>query len=114
MKTLLAKPEKNHKFKDLINFVKFTGQVVNAEQFVLPKELESSESLPFSWKWRDERQDDFDANPKLCFNCQKSSRKIPTIACDFCPAVFHLDCLDPPLCEVPKVSNPVMKKDVSC
>ncbi len=40
-------------------------QVVNAEQFTLPSELEPHESLPFDWKWAEERQDDFDAYPKV-------------------------------------------------
>jgi len=26
---------------------------------------------------------------------------VPSVQCDFCPAVYHLDCLDPPLCEIP-------------
>ncbi len=83
-------------------------KVINAEQFKLPLELESSEILPFSWKWSDERAAD-DLEPHgggngrklLCFVCAKSSRNMPAVACDFCPNVYHLDCLDPPLCEVP-------------
>ena len=78
-------------------------QISNAEEFALPKNLETKETLPFSWKWADERQDDFDTYPKNCQNCQKTSRGVPALGCDFCGSVYHLDCLDPPLCEIPKV-----------
>ena len=77
---------------------------MNAEQFKLPPELHPNEHLPFSWKWKEERQDDYDTYPKNCYVCGKTSRGVPTVACDFCPLVYHLDCLDPPLCEIPTVS----------
>jgi len=79
-------------------------QVINATQFNLPEALDPREPLPFSWKWSDERQDDYDAHPRLCFACSKTSRGVPSVGCDFCPNVYHLDCLDPPLCEIPRVS----------
>ena len=28
---------------------------------------------------------------------------MPSVSCDFCPLVYHLDCLDPPICEIPTV-----------
>lgn len=31
----------------------------------------------------------------------RSCRKAPMVACDFCPLVYHLDCLDPPLVCMP-------------
>lgn len=74
---------------------------MNAEQFKLPPELNPNEHLPFSWKWKDERQDDNDVYSKNCAICSKSSRGVPSVACDFCPMMYHLDCLDPPLCEIP-------------
>ena len=76
----------------------------NADQFKLPEELDPKEKLPFSWKWSEERQDDFDQNPKNCSGCRKTSRGMPSVGCDFCSNVYHLDCLDPPLCEIPRVS----------
>lgn len=95
---LQLKPHTNSPFDALIA----AAQITNAEQFKLPQELESREALPFSWKWSEERQDDFDTYSKNCFACRKTSRGVPCIACDFCACVFHLDCLDPPLCEIPK------------
>ncbi|KAK9892454.1 hypothetical protein WA026_019906 [Henosepilachna vigintioctopunctata] len=34
---------------------------------------------------------------KKCYECRKSCRVAPLLACDYCPLYFHLDCLDPPL-----------------
>ncbi|CAB4054876.1 unnamed protein product [Lepeophtheirus salmonis] len=31
-----------------------------------------------------------------------TSRGVPSLACDYCSSAYHLDCLDPPLCEIPK------------
>ncbi|XP_049793939.1 PHD finger protein 12 [Schistocerca nitens] len=38
---------------------------------------------------------------RSCFECRKSCRKAPLIACDYCPLLFHQDCLDPPLTSLP-------------
>ncbi|BFZ04666.1 hypothetical protein BsWGS_07705 [Bradybaena similaris] len=38
---------------------------------------------------------------KTCFTCSKSCRVAPLIQCDYCPLLFHLDCLNPPLTSVP-------------
>lgn len=38
---------------------------------------------------------------KICFSCRKSCKKAPLIACDYCPLLFHQDCLDPPLTAPP-------------
>ena len=82
----------------------FPLQVTNAEEFKLPQELHPHENLPFSWKWKEERRDGNDTFPKNCAVCGKTSRGVPSVSCDFCPLVYHLDCLDPPLCEIPTVS----------
>ncbi|KAH9502835.1 PHD finger protein 12 [Bulinus truncatus] len=38
---------------------------------------------------------------KVCFSCNKSCRVAPLIQCDYCPLLFHLDCLNPPLTSLP-------------
>ncbi|XP_046385896.1 PHD finger protein 12 [Ischnura elegans] len=38
---------------------------------------------------------------RVCFECGKSCRKAPLVACDYCPSLFHQDCLDPPLTALP-------------
>lgn len=40
---------------------------------------------------------------KLCFVCSKSCRTAALLQCDFCPLLFHMDCLDPPLAAPPPV-----------
>jgi len=95
---LKAKPLTGTPFDKLVA----ATQVANASQFTLPDSMDPCEQLPFSWKWADERQDDFDTNPRMCFSCGKTTRGVPSVACDFCPNVFHLDCLNPPLTEIPR------------
>ena len=43
----------------------------------------------------------FKSRYKHFFLFYRSCRKAPMVACDFCPLVFHLDCLDPPLVCMP-------------
>ena len=38
---------------------------------------------------------------KTCFKCDKSCRKSCLMQCDYCPLLYHLDCLDPPLTCLP-------------
>ncbi|OQR80181.1 PHD finger protein 12-like [Tropilaelaps mercedesae] len=38
---------------------------------------------------------------RTCFGCDRSSRSGPLIQCDYCPLMFHADCLDPPLTMMP-------------
>ncbi|KAL3271561.1 hypothetical protein HHI36_022036 [Cryptolaemus montrouzieri] len=38
---------------------------------------------------------------KKCYECGKSCRVAPLLACDYCPLYFHLDCLNPPLATPP-------------
>ncbi|KAK5638701.1 hypothetical protein RI129_012996 [Pyrocoelia pectoralis] len=36
-----------------------------------------------------------------CFECRRTCRIGPLLACDYCSLYYHLDCLDPPLCTPP-------------
>lgn len=38
---------------------------------------------------------------KVCFICCKSCRIGPLVQCDYCPLLFHMDCLTPPLTSLP-------------
>lgn len=38
---------------------------------------------------------------RTCFECRRSCRIGPLLSCDYCPLLFHLDCLDPPLTALP-------------
>lgn len=38
---------------------------------------------------------------KACFVCQGTCKHAPLLQCDYCPLLFHQDCLDPPLTALP-------------
>lgn len=37
----------------------------------------------------------------VCIPSHRSCRLAPLIQCDYCPLLFHMDCLDPPLTALP-------------
>ncbi|XP_041850807.1 PHD finger protein 12 [Melanotaenia boesemani] len=89
----------------------------NPTQFQLPTELTCTTALPGSSKRRRKEellgkpfrrpQHELDPNGlvplpvKVCFSCNRSCRLAPLIQCDYCPLLFHMDCLDPPLTALP-------------
>ncbi|XP_039858527.1 PHD finger protein 12-like [Simochromis diagramma] len=89
----------------------------NPTQFQLPSELTCTTALPGSSKRRKKEellgkpfrrlQHELDPNGlvplpvKICFSCNRSCRLAPLIQCDYCPLLFHMDCLDPPLTALP-------------
>lgn len=80
----------------------------NATEFELPKAINLSEVFPYSWKWStDEKRRSVETECErgthiMCYVCCKTSRAGPMVTCDFCPLSFHLDCLDPPMSEIPR------------
>lgn len=38
---------------------------------------------------------------RTCYECGRSCRVAPLLACDYCTLLFHQDCLDPPLTAPP-------------
>ncbi|KAK3085048.1 hypothetical protein FSP39_023477, partial [Pinctada imbricata] len=89
--------------------------VMNPVQFELPKDISCTTFLPGSSKrkwWGRERNPNkkivtemenhmVPLPAKLCFICSKSCRVGPLIQCDYCPLLYHMDCLDPPLTSLP-------------
>ncbi|KAM8976608.1 PHD finger protein 12 [Pelodytes ibericus] len=89
----------------------------NPTQFQLPNELTCTTALPGTSKRRRKEemtgknvkkaQHELDHNGlvplpvKVCFTCNRSCRVAPLIQCDYCPLLFHMDCLDPPLTAMP-------------
>jgi len=83
----------------------------NAQEFGLPPAINLPEKFPYSWKWssaekRKRMLADEEPEPRgqvtKCHVCVKSSRVGSLVKCDYCPLSFHLDCLDPPLSEIPR------------
>lgn len=86
----------------------------NATEFQLPHSYGcTTEKFPYSWKWSSEADrkrlkgvDGDELEPglnkvRLCYTCVRSSRVGPLVRCDYCTCAFHMDCLNPPLSEVP-------------
>ncbi|XP_076477441.1 uncharacterized protein LOC117163459 isoform X2 [Bombus vancouverensis nearcticus] len=112
--------EKNKK-KSALEVLALAASLVNPREFELPKELQLPIMFPGSNKvdyvsGRRGKQQSGSNNGKshcldnnlmvplparLCFECGRSCRKAPLIACDYCPLYFHQDCLDPPLTAFP-------------
>ncbi|XP_076750528.1 uncharacterized protein LOC143423238 isoform X2 [Xylocopa sonorina] len=112
--------DKNKK-KSALEVLALAASLVNPREFELPKELQLPIMFPGSNKvdyvsGRRGKQQSGSNNGKnhcldnnllvplparLCFECGRSCRKAPLIACDYCPLYFHQDCLDPPLTAFP-------------
>ncbi|XP_014481775.1 PREDICTED: PHD finger protein 12 [Dinoponera quadriceps] len=106
-----------------LEILALAASLVNPREFELPKELQLPIMFPGSNKidyvsGRRGKQLSSSCNnvgkshcldsnlmvplpARLCFECGRSCRKAPLIACDYCPLYFHQDCLDPPLTTFP-------------
>ncbi|XP_051541513.1 PHD finger protein 12-like isoform X2 [Myxocyprinus asiaticus] len=89
----------------------------NPTQFQLPNDLTCTTALPGTSKRRRKDEltgknvkhpqhelDNYGMVPlpvKVCSTCNRSCRLVPLIQCDYCPLLFHMDCLDPPLTAFP-------------
>ncbi|XP_076236839.1 PHD finger protein 12 [Calliopsis andreniformis] len=108
--------------KSALEVLALAASLVNPREFELPKELQLPIMFPGSNKVdyvsgkRGKQQSGphsvgkshcLDSNlmvplpARLCFECGRSCRKAPLVACDYCPLYFHQDCLDPPLTAFP-------------
>eukprot|EP00058_Branchiostoma_floridae_P005242 XP_002590730.1 hypothetical protein BRAFLDRAFT_89536 [Branchiostoma floridae] len=94
------------------------ARLQNPKQFALPNEFMYHAALPGTsktqWTYRQrhtsrrETKKPYEIDngmvplpAKLCFTCNRSCRVSPLIQCDYCPLLFHQDCLDPPLTSMP-------------
>uniref|UniRef100_A0A8B9J681 PHD finger protein 12 n=1 Tax=Astyanax mexicanus TaxID=7994 RepID=A0A8B9J681_ASTMX len=89
----------------------------NPTQFQLPNDLTCTTALPGTSKKRRKEEmtgknvkrpqhelDHYGLVPlpvKVCYTCSRSCRLAPLIQCDYCPLLFHMDCLEPPLTAMP-------------
>ncbi|XP_031331009.1 PHD finger protein 12 [Photinus pyralis] len=114
--TALSKPVKKPKpnpFETLLE----AAHSLNPKEFELPRSM----SLPSCFPGTDKLEKSFVSrrNSKAvrpppvasrqqtafpggkCFECRRTCRTGPLLACDYCSLYFHLDCLDPPLSTPP-------------
>ncbi|XP_011876791.1 PREDICTED: PHD finger protein 12 isoform X2 [Vollenhovia emeryi] len=101
------------KKRSALELLTLAASLVNPREFELPKELQLPIMFPGSNKVdyvsgrRVGKSHCLDSNlmvplpARLCYECGRSCRKAPLIACDYCPLYFHQDCLDPPLTAFP-------------
>lgn len=105
-------------FADLVRI----SLLLNPREFELPEDYipdiqfpgTSKKTIPTSTTGREarltsysvKRAHELDRNNlplilRTCYFCRKGCRKAPLIHCDYCPLVFHADCIDPPLTTLP-------------
>ncbi|GFQ87170.1 PHD finger protein 12 [Trichonephila clavata] len=97
-----------------LNVLITAATVRNPTQYQLPAELSCTLQLPGSSKKAKQKENRYSKRvpheldsgivhlpAKLCYHCKKSCRKAPLIQCDYCPLLFHTDCLEPPLTSLP-------------
>ncbi|XP_077291443.1 PHD finger protein 12 isoform X2 [Arctopsyche grandis] len=86
------------------------AKVMNPRQFELPREMQIHCPFPGTDKTETNGnrmglvRDVYDCVPlpaKVCYHCQVSCRTAPLVQCDYCPLLYHQDCLDPPLTAFP-------------
>ncbi|CAJ0942603.1 unnamed protein product, partial [Mesorhabditis belari] len=87
-------------YLDPLSLLAKTALAVNPEAYELPDELSGSRvPLPYD----ELRKSRNPVKNGICAYCQRFGREsIPLLSCDFCPLVWHLDCLTPPLAAPPK------------
>ncbi|XP_064074242.1 PHD finger protein 12 [Vanessa tameamea] len=86
------------------------AKVMNPKQFELPREMRIPCIFPGTEKEGSKAGsglvtvDAWGCVPlpaKSCFVCRGTCKMAPLLQCDYCPLLFHQDCLDPPLTALP-------------
>ncbi|XP_053617411.1 PHD finger protein 12 [Plodia interpunctella] len=87
------------------------AKIMNPRQFDLPEDMKFKVMFPGT-----EKEASKNGNPSLvtvdawgcvplparsCHVCEGSCKAAPLLQCDYCPLLFHQDCLDPPLTALP-------------
>eukprot|EP00731_Ephydatia_muelleri_P023083 Em0015g666a len=82
------------------------ASMANPLEFSLPIEMQKYDVFPgVSRKLLSKKAaaplQDGDAKELYCYACNRGVRAGCLVSCDFCPLVFHLDCVHPPLSTLP-------------
>ncbi|XP_072934769.1 uncharacterized protein [Epargyreus clarus] len=77
-----------------------TAKAMNPKQFELPKEMQIPIIFPGTEKEGSAKLVTSDPT-RSCHVCAGGCKPAPLLQCDYCPLLFHQDCLDPPLTALP-------------
>ncbi|CAB3256774.1 unnamed protein product [Arctia plantaginis] len=106
-------PEEKEKEKELspMEILVKAAKIMNPRQFELPREMRIPCLFPGTDKEHGKNGngslvtvDAWGCVPlpaKACYVCQGTCKLAPLLQCDYCPLLFHQDCLDPPLTALP-------------
>lgn len=117
IRLLNALTVRKNPFADLVR----VSLLLNPREFELPEEYAPKIQFPGSKKpppnhvgsrearlttYTVKRAQELDRNNlplilRTCYVCRRGCRKAPLIHCDYCPLVYHADCVDPPLTILP-------------
>ncbi|XP_030831532.1 PHD finger protein 12 isoform X1 [Strongylocentrotus purpuratus] len=102
------------KFENPLSYLIKAVAIQNPKQFSLPPEMMKHEPLPGTTKKK--KKEELSKNykkpheldnmmiplpAKVCFTCNKTCRVAPLLQCDYCPLLFHRDCMNPPITSLP-------------
>jgi hypothetical protein len=48
---------------------------------------------------------DAQSHVRLCYYCGRSAVYLPMVSCDYCPLHWHLDCMNPPMSNMPPLTR---------
>ncbi|CAK1590615.1 unnamed protein product [Parnassius mnemosyne] len=106
-------PEEEEEKKELtpMEILVKAAKVMNPKQFELPREMRIPCIFPGTEKEGSKNGgpsvvtvDAWGCVPlpaKSCYVCRATCKAAPLLQCDYCPLLFHQDCLDPPLTALP-------------
>ncbi|KPI95979.1 PHD finger protein 12 [Papilio xuthus] len=104
-------PEEEKKELTPMEILVKAAKVMNPKQFELPREMRIPMIFPGTEKEGSKNGNATVVNvdawgcvplpAKACYVCRGTCKPAPLLQCDYCPLLFHQDCLDPPLTALP-------------
>lgn len=99
--SLLLNPREYELPEDFIPNIQFPG---TSKKYTVNSNSATRESRLTSYSVKRAQELDRNNLPlilRTCYFCRRGCRKAPLIHCDYCPLVYHADCIDPPLTILP-------------
>lgn len=97
--SLLLNPREYELPEDYIPDIQFPG---TSKKPIINTATREARLSSYSVKRAQElEQDNLPMILRTCYFCRRGYRKAPLVHCDYCPLVYHADCIDPPLTTLP-------------